>query len=161
SPAVAGTAIELQLVCRDVNSPIEYRGGTGFGTPGADSMESPSEASILLGGLGNDHLALSKPGSAAFGGPGNDEIVVSAAGTAANGGFGNDRLVAETAGETLLVGGPGRDVLVGGSGTTRINALDGARGDRVVCGSAANLVIADEGDELTGPCTRVQPTAGN
>ena len=53
----------------------------------------------------------------------------------------------------VLVGGTGRDRLVGSHGRTLINARDGAGGDVVVCRSSANIVLADPGDTTTGPCT--------
>lgn len=51
------------------------------------------------------------------------------------------------------VGGIGRDVLVGGTADTLINATDGKGGDRVICRSSANRVLLDAGDVTQGPCT--------
>ena len=104
-----------------------------------------------------DDEVISPPHGDGFGGPGNDRFLLSANQTAANGGLGNDRIEVEGGVESLLIGGPGKDTLIGGSGLTRINALDGRPGDKIVCKAPENLVMADEGDIITGPCTRVYP----
>ena len=158
---LAGTEVSTQLLCRAANAAVACTAHRCLGTRRADVMESPAIQSVVFGGFGADRITISTSDSVGFGGPGNDTLLVTAADSAASGGLGDDRVEATTAGNALIVGGPGRDVLIGGSGVTLINAMDGAGGDRVTCNSAQNRVIADDGDILTGPCTRVTPTAGS
>ena len=53
----------------------------------------------------------------------------------------------------MLIGGPGPDTFYGGPGMTIINARDGMPGDVINCASKKNLVLADKGDVINGPCT--------
>lgn len=153
----ANTRVQLQVICREAKAGVAQMGSLQYGTPRADQLSSLQEGSVLFGGLENDTINLENPKSVGFGGPGNDRFLLSANQTAANGGLGNDRIEVEGGVESLLIGGPGKDTLIGGSGLTRINALDGRPGDKIVCKAPENLVMADEGDIITGPCTRVYP----
>jgi hypothetical protein len=149
-----GATSRLQLLCRDQTAPVVNEGGVGHGTPYPDTMATNVEGNTLFGGLSGDTLSVDHAQGIAFGGPGNDAITLSAAGAAA-GGEGNDYIEATTAEQTVMDGGPGADVLIGGPGVTLINARDGKGGDLITCQSAANSVISDEGDTLVGPCTPV------
>jgi hemolysin type calcium-binding protein len=66
---------------------------------------------------------------------------------------GNDRLEGRGAND-LIDGGPGRDWIAGGSGADRIAASDG-RQDRVLCGSALDVVNADRTDRVAADCETV------
>src|SRR5690606_13568819 len=54
----------------------------------------------------------------------------------------------------LLIGGAGKDDLSGGGGNDTINALDGRGGDRVSCGSGADVAYVDPGDVVARDCER-------
>lgn len=153
----SNTWVQLQVVCRDTTADVARVDGLQYGTPRADQLTSLQAGSVLFGGLGDDTINLESEKSIGFGGPGHDGFLLSANQTVANGGRGNDRIEVQGSGEALIIGGPGKDTLIGGSGLTRINALDGEPVDRVVCNSPENLVMADEGDSIKGPCTRVYP----
>ncbi|QWF23947.1 hypothetical protein KM427_09780 [Nocardioides sp. LMS-CY] len=149
----AGTRVDAQVVCRRGTAGVRTLGRTVLGSARTDRLTTRRPDSTVLAGRGDDHVVVSTRGSAAFGFTGADRIVVTAARGAAHGGPGADVLVARTPGTVLLVGGSGPDRLVGAAGRTLINARDGAGGDHVVCRSAANLVLADAGDRIEGPCT--------
>ncbi|MFM8410146.1 MAG: hypothetical protein ACKOCT_07695, partial [Alphaproteobacteria bacterium] len=158
---LAGTEVATQLLCRAAAAAVDCTAARCLGTRQSDVLESLAEKSVVFGGFGSDRVTISTSESVGFGGPGNDTLLVTAAGSAASGGLGDDSIEATTTGNALIIGGPGRDQLVGGPGTTFINAMDGVGGDRVTCNSAQNRVMADDGDVMTGPCTRVTPTVGN
>jgi Ca2+-binding RTX toxin-like protein len=114
-----------------------------------------------MAGPGADTLVLRAKRSTAFGSPGRDQITVRAARSAADGGMGKDSLLSLTtkpgrdgrrSGGAMLIGGPGRDLLIGGRGPDRINAADGAPGDVVLCRGTRNRVLADPGDTVRGQC---------
>lgn len=88
-----------------------------------------------------------------IGGLGDDSFIAKVKGAAASDGIGDDVLRSTTSKSTLLNGGPGNDTFYGGAGKTLINAKDGQRGDVVYCGSKKNVVLADKGDTIVGPCT--------
>ncbi|MEI6620366.1 MAG: hypothetical protein WCP28_00465 [Actinomycetes bacterium] len=152
-----GTHLDVQLVCRPTSAPAMIIGRAGYGSFGNDTLTSRHAKSFLFGGFGNDSLTVLHSRTLATGGPGNDTITLGTSATAASGGPGNDRLRGAPSGRSLLVGGLGKDVLIGGRGRTLINALDGSGTDLVVCHSRKNLVMADAGDTLVGPCTRIGP----
>lgn len=149
----AGTKVDVQVVCRRDGAGVWAHGKIVLGTPGADRLATTKAGTTVLAGRGADRIAVRNDDSVAFGFVGNDRIVISAGRGAAHGGPGNDVLTATKAGAVVLVGGTGRDVLTGAHGRTLINARDGAGGDRIVCRSSANVVLADAGDTIVGPCT--------
>ena len=151
--APGGTRIDVQVVCRPRTAAALSHGRTVLGTTGDDRLSTHRRNSTVLAGAGDDHVLVRTFGSSAFGFTGADRIVLTASRGSAAGGPGADVLVARTPGRVVLVGGTGRDRLVGSHGRTLINARDGAGGDVVVCRSSANIVLADPGDTTTGPCT--------
>lgn len=152
-----GTAIDLQLLCRPRKAPAVVIGRAGYGSIRGDKMATTASKSALFGGFGDDKLSVHHGRTLATGGPNKDRISLFAANSAAAGGPGNDRLKAFTSGQAVLNGGLGKDVLIGGTGATLINALDGRGGDTVICRGAKNRVLADDGDRLRGPCKRITP----
>lgn len=151
----AGTEINVQVVCRHRNAPAVYTKGGAYGSAGDDNLQTRSKSATIFGGLGDDNLIVNRKRGVAFGGPGDDNITVRAQGIA-SGGPGNDSIVAERGGKVLLIGGAGKDRLVGAKGKTLINAVDGKGGDTIVCRSPKNRVIMDKGDRTSGPCTIVR-----
>lgn len=153
----SNTQIQLQVLCRNTKEDVGQESGTLYGTPRADQLTSMQEDTVIFGGFGNDVVHLINDKTLALGGPGDDSILLSANQTVANGGLGNDRIEVEGVSEALIIGGRGKDTLIGGKGLTRINALDGKPGDKILCKTDKSLVMADEGDIITGPCTRIYP----
>jgi hypothetical protein len=149
----SGTKVDVQVVCRRAGVGVWAHGKIVLGTTRADRLATTKAGTTVLAGRGNDRVVVRNRGSVAFGFAGADHIVVSVARGAAHGGAGNDVLTAQKPGAVVLVGGLGRDVLTGAKGRTLINARDGAGGDRVICRSSANIVLADPGDQIVGPCT--------
>ena len=150
--------VRTQLLCQKTDQPVVMNGQLGYGTPKGDVMatRTASLPSTLFGGLGRDTLTAQYPGDTVFGGPDRDTLFLVGAQSVGSGDLGNDRLEDIGSGPTTLIGGPGQDQLIGGYGVTRINALDGKGGDLIICKSSQNLVLADRGDILKGPCTLVQ-----
>lgn len=153
-----GTTLRLQLLCRPRSASAATVDNSLYGSIRNDRLESSHGRSVVFGGWGKDTLLVAHHRTLAMGGAAGDQIVVNASKSAGNGGPGRDRLVAPAQGNVLLVGGPGRDVLIGSNGKTRMNASDGQPGDRVVCQSSSNQVIADKGDRVVGPCRILTPT---
>ena len=151
----AGTRVDLQVVCRPIAAPRMIIGGAAYGSFGADAMSTTVANSVLFGGFGPDTLRVHHAGTLAVAGPGVDRIFLFASYTAGAGGPGNDVLRSFAPGSSLLNGGLGNDVLVGGPGPTLINAVDGSGGDRVICTGDQNRVMVDPGDKLFGRCTLV------
>jgi hypothetical protein len=155
-----GTQINLQTVCRPSNAQPLTVAGNSYGSRWADDLTSQRQRSVMFGGMGDDQLMVMDSKTLALGGRGSDAITVAAKGSAANGGPGQDTVIARTRGLSLIVGGAGRDRLVGAAGAaTRINAADGLPGDRVVCRGSRNRVLADPGDRLIGSCVVVTPSS--
>jgi hypothetical protein len=152
----AGTKIDVQQVCRLRTGRVTDSGRTLMGTAHGDRLTTKRAGATVLAGLGDDRVRVTKTGATAFGFLGEDRITVTTAKGAAHGGPGDDRLEATTSGDVLLVGGLGRDTLIGARGATRINARDGMPGDRVTCRSDRNRVRIDAGDTVEGPCTVVK-----
>lgn len=156
--ALKDAEVRVQLLCKDLDQPVIMNGLLGYGTVQGDIMETQqgSLPSTLFGGLGNDLLSARYKGDVVFGGPGDDNIRLSGTDAVGSGGLGNDVIEDTGNGPSLLIGGPGRDHLIGGYGASRINALDGKGHDRISCKSPQNEVLADAGDEIKGPCQRRQ-----
>lgn len=153
-----GTTLRMQLICRPRSAKAVTIDRSVYGSIRNDRLESTQGRSVVFGGWGRDSVLVAHHRTLAMGGAAGDQIVVAASKSAGNGGPGRDRLVATAGGSVLLVGGPGRDVLIGSNGKTRMNASDGQPGDRVVCQSSSNQVIADKGDRVVGPCRIITPT---
>jgi DNA-binding beta-propeller fold protein YncE len=145
-----------QALCRRGTARRVLRSrGFAYGTIRDDRIRLIARERAVLGGLGSDHIVVSGAGSSAHGGLGDDRIVLRAGKTSANAGFGDDIVWSVARRRTLLVGGPGRDRLIGARGRTLINAIDGSGGDTVICHSSRNRVAADAGDRIVGPCQEV------
>jgi hypothetical protein len=151
--AIDGQNVTLQAVCRESSARPIVKGLLGYGSTQADTLSTTGKRGHVFGGLGNDTLSVTQEGGLAFGGLGNDSITVSVKDGVAVGGPGNDVLRAKGSGRIMLEGGPGNDTFFGGSGNTYINARDGKGGDVITCTSSKNIVIADAGDKISGPCT--------
>ena len=151
--ANVGYRMKAQAFCRQTNMKLMIVGYKAYGTRGPDVIRYGTANGLAFAGPGPDRVALSGAGSVAWGGQGADRMVVRGKDSVGDGGPGRDRIVAAGTARTLLVGGIGRDVLVGGTADTLINARDGKGGDRIICRSSANRVLLDAGDVTTGPCT--------
>lgn len=149
----AGTHIDVQVVCRPAAAGPRTLGKTVLGSAGDDRLVTRGPGSTVLAGRGDDSVRVTTRGSTAFGFTGADRIVVSSTRGAAHGGPGADLLTARRPGAVLLVGGAGPDRFHGADGRTLINARDGAGHDRIHCHSSKNVVLADDGDRIVGPCT--------
>ena len=154
-PDRANTEVRLQVVCRESNLGIGQEERLLRGTPRADRVTSDLDDEVLFTGMGDDEVDLNHPGAVALTGPGNDRVRLNADNTVANGSLGNDRIEVISGINTLIIGGAGRDILIGGFGPTRINARDGKPGDKIVCRSPENKVMLEVGDKTQGPCTLV------
>lgn len=150
-----GAEVDLQLVCRPHKAKAMSIGKAGYGSVRDDVMTSSKAKAFQFGGYGADTLTVSGKHSQAFGGSGNDLITLRAGSAAGTGGPGNDWIRSYSSGTSLIIGGLGNDVLIGGPGKTRINAVDGKGSDTVRCASG-NRVIADRGDFVAGDCTWVK-----
>lgn len=152
----AGTRLAIQAVCREVSAPAQRLAGLALGTLRSDDLKLKRVGTVLAG-PGADKVTLASRKAVGFGSRGDDRMFVRAARAVADGGLGADRIVSKTrSGSSLLIGGPGRDVLRGGRAADRINAVDGRGGDRVVCGGSKNRVLADRGDVIKGSCASVK-----
>ena len=120
-----------------------------YGLTGADWLVgSPTRASCLFGGQGDDVLTLGTGGGIALGEDGRDLLTGSALIDALDGGDGGDTLIGGPAGDVLR-GGRGVDALAGGPGDDLIEAADG-RAEIVSCGLGADTVYGDRADVLLG-----------
>lgn len=101
--------------------------GCGVVAPGrVYCVASTAQGALLVGGDGNDRLAISGPvglGAWLFGGAGADE----------------------------LTGGPGADRLDGGAGADILHAVD-ARQDELFCGTETDVYDADGADKVAPDC---------
>jgi hypothetical protein len=159
SKALRGHRVSLQLSCRRRGARLFAGPRLVLGTKGADAVKTRRRRAVIFGGPGADRLTVARRGGVAHGGLGGDRLKVKAVNGVATGGPGRDRLKATASGRTLLVGGQGADTLIGARVRTFINAVDGANRDRVICRSSANLVLADPGDDVRGPCGIVRRQA--
>ena len=157
--ALRGHRVSLQLSCRKRGARLFAGPRLVLGTKGADAVKTRRRRAVIFGGPGADRLTVARRGGVAHGGLGGDQLEVMAVNGVATGGPGRDWLTATASGRTLLVGGQGADTLIGARGRTFINAVDGANRDRVICRSSANLVLADPGDDVRGPCGIVRRQA--
>ena len=147
-----GRRAMLQLTCRKKRGKSLARGRLALGTERKDRLVSRKAGMKLFGGPGGDRIRVRHLKGIAFGGLGNDRIVLSQAGAVAIGGPGNDRIWTRHSGRSLIIGGPGRDVIQAG-GRARVDVRDGER-DRVYCKGSRVEVKADEADLLIGDCRR-------
>ena len=159
SKALRGQRVSLQLSCRKRGARLFAGPRLVLGTKGADAVKTRRRRAVIFGGPGADRLTVARRGGVAHGGLGGDRLKVKAVNGVATGGPGRDRLKATASGRTLLVGGQGADTLIGARVRTFINAVDGANRDRVICRGSANLVLADPGDDVRGPCGIVRRQA--
>ncbi len=153
SPASnVGARMSAQAFCRQDNMGMMIVGYKAYGTRGPDLIRSGVKSGLAFAGPGPDRVALTGAGSMTWGGPGSDRIIVQGKDSSSHGGPGRDRIVAKGTARTMVIGGPGRDVLIGGKAVTHINAQDGNPGDRIICRSSKNVVMLDVGDITSGPC---------
>lgn len=158
----------------------ELQSGAGtdrlHGGPGNDTLvpdgDSPAPGDIVSGGPGVDLLDLrpvvastlraSLDGVANDGRPGDrdnyraDIENINGSNVARNTLVGNARRNVLAGGDLgdVLVGGAGRDELDGRGGNDTLNALDGRGGDRISCGSGADVAYLDPGDVAARDCER-------
>ena len=151
-PGNVGYRMTAQAICRVEAATAVVTGPSALGTRGPDTLVTKVPSTVAFGGPGRDRIAVTGSRSVAWGGVGHDRVAVKGTDSVGDGGPGRDRLIALGSARSLLIGGRGPDMLVGGPGATYINAMDGSAGDRVRCRSAKNRVLADPGDILTGPC---------
>jgi hypothetical protein len=160
-PSVAdkGHTVLAQVICRPAKARQVAVEGITYGTVGPNRIEL-STAGTGFGGPGRDHLSSRAASSALWGGLGRDTLVVGGDSSTGDGGPGSDTIVAVGTGRHLLIGGEGRDTMVGSFGADLINARDGHGGDLVDCRSAQTRVIADANDVISGPCVQVDTVNG-
>jgi hypothetical protein len=145
----------LQLRCRPRGAALVREGDVVYGTEHDDRVSTREDRVLAFLGLGHDRMTSRGSNVVILGGPGNDHITAHGNEATVRGGPGDDVIMANGA-DSLIIGGPGRDRLHGApNAVTLINAKDGQGGDQVFCRSSKNKVMADEGDVLRGPCTRV------
>ena len=147
-----------------------------YGGPGNDTLypdgSSPAPGDVVSGGAGVDLLDLrsvvasslraSLDGVANDGRPGDrdnylaDIENIHGSHHARNTLVGNARRNVITGGDLgdVLIGGAGKDDLSGGGGNDTLNAVDGRGGDRVSCGSGADVAYLDAGDVVARDCER-------
>jgi hypothetical protein len=120
-----------------------------YGLDGGDWLVgSPTRASCLFGGQGDDTVTLGKGGGIAFGESGRDHVVGSALTDALDGGIEEDVLAGGDGGDVVR-GGEDTDWLDGGNGDDLIDATDGLP-EIVSCGLGADTVYGDTADVLLG-----------
>ena len=151
-PENVGKRMFADVLCRQGSAKAMLTGALGYGTRGPDRLRTTMANGTVFAGPGPDRIAAIGNNSSAWGGQGRDRIVIGGRDSGAAGGPGADRIVAVGSGRKLVWGGIGRDTLVGGTGNTLLNAVDGRGGDRVICRSPANRVMLDPGDVTSGPC---------
>jgi RTX calcium-binding nonapeptide repeat (4 copies) len=104
----------------------------------------PNLFNAIRGGRHNDNLVGTPCRDVIAGHNGNDRLFGAAETDIIFGGRGND----------FIEGDSGRDILRGGFNDDRINAVDGAPGDRVIGGVGRDVCIIDAGDSAR-QCERV------
>jgi hypothetical protein len=147
------------------------------GTTASDALVAKAAGTHVLGLEGNDRISGSAGADCIDGGPGNDRIAGLAGADVLEGAAGRDTVTGGE-GADVLTGGPGPDKLSGGPGADRVSdvpdtyeigfasengvaagpgadRVDVANGrrDKVHCGSARDVVVADREDRLEG-CER-------
>jgi Ca2+-binding RTX toxin-like protein len=115
------------------------RGGAGVDT--VDYANALDPISVSLDGTADD----GRDGEGDDVRPDVENIVGSHfGGTLTGSAAAND--IAGGGGDDLIAGGAGRDTLAGTGGNDRIDALDGAGGDRVLCSDGVDVAFADASD---------------
>jgi Ca2+-binding RTX toxin-like protein len=164
SNAIAGSDIPKNLIiapaCASNCPPI-------IGTNRDDVIDASDTIDTNVYGLnGNDVIHCSQGSCKAYGGNGNDMIVAGAAGGGSAlsthselyGGPGNDILVGGT-GNSILVGGPGNNQLFAGTGTDYLIGGVGHGATYFDCGATGNGIILDFnpsiGDTKSSDCKYV------
>lgn len=150
-----GHRVKTQLLCRQKKADVRSTSGYALGTIRADRFRMTDAGATAFGGLGADRIVSVASRSVTIGGFAGDTIRVKGTDSVSDGGPGGDVIVAAKKRiRTLLVGGSGRDKLVGSRGRSVLDARDGSGVDRVICRSKKNRVLADAGDMIKGPCTK-------
>jgi Ca2+-binding RTX toxin-like protein len=120
-----------------------------YGLTGADWLVgSPTRATCLFGGQGDDVLTIGTGGGVALGEDGADLLTGSALDDALAGGAGPDTM-SGGAGADVLRGGTGVDAFDGGPGDDLLDSAD-RRPELVVCGEGEDTAVADGSDVLVG-----------
>lgn len=153
-PALDGIEVGLQVQCRDAKAKLALDGTQLWGTPRGDRAGTTAKAVTAFLGFGDDSMGATGKGAVLDGGPGADTLSATGSRTVVEGGLGDDVLSASGSGH-LVIGGPGKDRVTTGSGSIDVNVKDGKGGDSVRCGSSRTRVLADAGDTLSGPCTKL------
>lgn len=149
-----GRRASIQLTCRGKSEPKAGNGRVAYGTGKADRMRTSAGGGLLLGGPGADRLTVRHGGGVAHGGLGGDSIVIRGGNGVATGGPGTDVIRSKTRGRSLLIGGPGRDLIVTSRGITLVDARDGER-DEIRCHGSRSQVRADPVDVMSGNCKTI------
>jgi hypothetical protein len=127
-----------------------------YGLTGDDILRSsPTRATCMFAGQGDDILDLHPAGGVALGEDGSDVLLGSPKDDALSGGAGPDT-IAGGGGADQVHGGAAVDAIDGGDGDDMIDSTDG-RPELVVCGPGTDTAVADRSDVLVG-CERVQVT---
>ena len=125
-----------------------------YGLAGDDWLAgSPSRATCVFGGDGDDMLALGAAGGVVLGEAGADVLVGSEGDDGLAGGAGPD-VVDGRGGADVLRGGDGLDLVRGGTGDDLLDTADGVA-ELVDCGAGADTAIAD-GVDVVVSCERGQ-----
>jgi len=131
-----------------------------------EGLNGGSGGDVLVGDAGDNQLITGGGADVAAGGAGSDDLVGDESsppddpGDRLIGGPGFDIMTGGSGPDTIL-GGPGWDIVSGGAGGDRINLRDGARDD-LECGEGIDAVTLDGFDfftSLAGPCEGVQRDA--
>ena len=172
-----GEAAEGDDIATDIEN---LTGGTGTdtltGDPDANLLDGGAGADVLNGGGGTDtatYASRTAPVTADIDGAADDGEAAEGDNVATDvenltGGSGGDTLTGN-ASTNRLDGGPDADTLNGGAGTDTLIGAAGADGflardgadDQMSCGSEADTVAADPGDDADADCEDVDtgPTA--
>jgi hypothetical protein len=119
------------------------------GTDAADTLTAPDHAARVWGLGGDDRLTGSATRAACLlGGDGNDMLALDRGGGVAYGNAGSDTIRGSDLGD-LIYPGHGLDGVTAGGGDDKIDVRDGEP-EVVDCGSGADIVKADRRDVLIG-----------